>query len=122
MLLMALLLFFILFAVPSCAIVTNNLDQALVPQEPDTGIKCESCPCVNPCALLPPPPPPPPKSSYCPPLPPPPPRFIYVTGVPGNFYVTDSYDNWNFYSAATQNAVAKLLLLAGFGALLFVII
>ncbi|XP_002532967.2 uncharacterized protein LOC8276573 [Ricinus communis] len=115
-------LFLIFFAVPSCAAtsVTKKLDQTLVPQpqEPDAGIKCGSCPCVNPCAQLPPPPPPP-KTVYCTPLAPPPPRFIYVTGVPGNgnLYVTDPYENWDYYSDATHNVVSWFLAAFGFGVL-----
>lgn len=68
----------------------NKLEQKL---KEEVGIKCGSCPCVNPCA--PPPPPPPPKNCNPSPLPPPPPRFIYVTGIPG-VYQTDQ-NGWDYY-------------------------
>ncbi|KAJ0042303.1 hypothetical protein Pint_18630 [Pistacia integerrima] len=90
--------------------------QELVPPEPDSSIKCGTCPCVNPCDQLPPPPPPPPKTTYCPPLAPPPPRFIYVTGMPGQIYQTAA-DTWGFYSRAECNVAKILLVVAGYGVL-----
>ncbi|KAL6286771.1 hypothetical protein ACE6H2_011161 [Prunus campanulata] len=100
-------------------------------QEVDTGIKCGSCPCVNPCEqqqLLPPPPPsppppPPPKAPTtttqdCTPnnpyvtpnpyVPPPPPRFVYVTGLPGDVY---QYQTDAYYSAAPRHLYNLGLLL-----------
>ncbi|KAJ4848315.1 hypothetical protein Tsubulata_003703 [Turnera subulata] len=112
------LLLFMLCMVASGASTTEKIDQEQL--VPDAGIKCGSCPCVNPCAqLVPPPPPPPPPPSppppksttYCPPLAPPPPRFVYVTGEPGTVYETDPYD-W-FYNSAGQNFVHWLLILVG---------
>ncbi|KAJ6368111.1 hypothetical protein OIU78_000645 [Salix suchowensis] len=52
--------FMVCTIIPVCrASVTKNPDQALDPRELGTGIKCGSCPCVNPCSQLVPPPPPP---------------------------------------------------------------
>uniref|UniRef100_A0A6N2LF86 4Fe-4S ferredoxin-type domain-containing protein n=1 Tax=Salix viminalis TaxID=40686 RepID=A0A6N2LF86_SALVM len=116
--------FMVCTIIPVCrASVTKNPDQALDPGELGTGIKCGSCPCVNPCSQLvppppplpPPPPPPPPQTLYVTPLAPPPPRFIYVTSVPASLSETDPYDHWKFYSGARQNAVSWLLLLVGLG-------
>ncbi|KAJ6766644.1 LEUCINE-RICH REPEAT EXTENSIN-LIKE PROTEIN 2 [Salix purpurea] len=73
--------FMVCTIIPVCrASVTKNPDQALDPRELGTGIKCGSCPCVNPCSqLVPPPPPPPPQTLYGTPLaPPPPPQTLYV--------------------------------------------
>ncbi|XP_030530455.1 uncharacterized proline-rich protein-like [Rhodamnia argentea] len=88
-----------------------------------SGIKCSTCTCSDPCGQqqsLPPPPPPPPRPPP-PPLPPPPPRFIYVTGMPGNLYSSDTNDDWHYYySGASRNRVAgynELVLLVGFGIL-----
>ncbi|KAL5743418.1 hypothetical protein ACOSQ2_026534 [Xanthoceras sorbifolium] len=118
------------FTIQASATLSKKLDQEqlLVPP-PDynyNGIKCGTCPCVNPCGQLPPPPPsppppppppPPPKTPSCPQqqqLPPPPPRFIYVTGVPGEIYQTE-VDNWGFFSRSAEcNVAKKLLLLAGY--------
>lgn len=126
--------FMVCTIIPVCrASVTKNPDQALDPRELRTGIKCGSCPCVNPCSQVAPPqppppppppqtlcgtplaPPPPPQTLYGTPLAPPPPRFIYVTSVPGSLSETDPYDHWKFYSGARQNAVSWLLLLVGLG-------
>ncbi|PON81387.1 hypothetical protein TorRG33x02_228120 [Trema orientale] len=91
-----------------------------------TGIKCGSCPCVNPCGqqLPPPPPPPPPKTPYCSPvtLPPPPPRFVYVTSLPEQPYQANIIpnNNWQyFYSSAGRInlELRTLLLFVGFCAL-----
>ncbi|XP_010274665.1 PREDICTED: leucine-rich repeat extensin-like protein 2 [Nelumbo nucifera] len=87
---------------------TEKVDQTIVPQTPDLGIKCTACSsCENPCNQHPPPPPPPPPttpSSYCPP--PPPPPFFYITGPPGNLYPFDP-----FFSSAGRNSVAGVLVL-----------
>lgn len=129
------LFLFISFSSPISATLPEKLEQTSVPQEADTEIKCGTCPCVNPCAQqLPPPPPPPPPPSppppppknpstpYCAPLAPPPPRFIYVTGVPGDLYVTNPSNTWVYnYSGAGRNVIAGLLLLVGCGVQLVVI-
>ncbi|KAJ6370898.1 hypothetical protein OIU77_001415 [Salix suchowensis] len=132
-LLFVLLSFLLCTIIPvSRASVTKKLDQTVVPQEPDAGIKCGSCPCVNPCGGLPPPPPPPPppphppppppKTPYCTPLAPPPPRFYYVTSVPGNLYETDPYYQWGLYDGARQNTATWLLLLVGLGVIELLVI
>lgn len=85
-----------------------------------TGIKCGSCPCVNPCVqqLPPPPPPPPPKTQYCSPnvLPPPPPRFVYVTSLPEQPYQANIIpnNNWQYYYSAARriNLELRILLLS----------
>ncbi|KAL3735632.1 hypothetical protein ACJRO7_024714 [Eucalyptus globulus] len=103
---------------------------------PKSGIKCSTCTCSGPCGQqlslppTPPPPsppplPPPPMTAYCsplpvPPPPPPPPRFIYVTGVPGDVYSSNTNDDWHYYySGASRDHVAGcnkgLVLLIGFG-------
>ncbi|GAV73126.1 hypothetical protein CFOL_v3_16613 [Cephalotus follicularis] len=103
----------------TCATFTSKLDQTLVPQEPDTGIKCGTSPCADPYPHLPCPPPPPPKNAYCAPctLPPPPPRFIYVTGVPGNLYPSTDTNEWTFYSSARRNVETWLMFFVGYGVL-----
>ncbi|XP_062152064.1 uncharacterized protein LOC133860490 [Alnus glutinosa] len=133
-LLMLHLFLFISFSSPTSATLSEKLDQTSVPQEADTEIKCGTCPCVNPCAQqLPPPPPPPPpppaapknpSTPYCTPLaPPPPPRFIYVTGVPGDLYVTDpAYNTWVYYSGVGRNVIVGFLLLVGCGVLELMVI
>ncbi|KAM1061033.1 hypothetical protein ACFX13_026173 [Malus domestica] len=84
----------------SVTATTYDDHQPLVSKEVDAGIKCGTCPCVNPCEQqqLPPPPPPPPPPPKTPtttqdcnpnpsqyvPVAPPPPRFVYVTGLPGD--------------------------------------
>ncbi|KAL6219519.1 hypothetical protein ACLB2K_007278 [Fragaria x ananassa] len=101
-------------------------------EETDTStatgeIKCGTCPCVNPCQQqqqeLPPPPPPPPPAmtTGCTPalpaapavLAPPPPRFIYVTGIPGDLYKTDTYGSsysYDFYSAAAPPPYPNMII------------
>ncbi|KAH0983565.1 hypothetical protein GBA52_010742 [Prunus armeniaca] len=110
----------------------DHHQQTLVSQkkEVDTGIKCGSCPCVNPCEqqqVLPPPPPPPPSppppppppkaptttTQDCPPnpyVPPPPPRFVYVTGLPGDVYQYET-DAYAYYSPAPRHLYNLGLLL-----------
>nr|XP_011467108.1 PREDICTED: uncharacterized protein LOC105352253 [Fragaria vesca subsp. vesca] len=117
-------------------------------EETDTStttgeIKCGTCPCVNPCQQpqqqLPPPRPPPAMTAGCTPalpaapalLAPPPPRFIYVTGIPGELYKTDTYGSsysYDFYSAAapppypnmiiTMPPALLVILLMAFGGML----
>ncbi|KAL6325935.1 hypothetical protein AAG906_038426 [Vitis piasezkii] len=112
-------------------------DQILVPQVPDSSIKCMTCPCVNPCSdqhsppppppPSPPPPPPPPRTQDCgqqvPPPPrfiyitePPPPRFTYIISEPGNLYATNP-SNLGFYSASGRNVVIGFMVLVGCGIL-----
>ena len=112
-------------------------DEILVPQVPDSSIKCMTCPC-DPCSDQHPPPPPPPPPSPPPPPPrlqdcgqevPPPPRFIYVTGQPpppprftyitsepGNLYASDP-TNFVFYSAARKNVIIGFVVFVGCGIL-----
>ncbi|XP_023528316.1 leucine-rich repeat extensin-like protein 3 [Cucurbita pepo subsp. pepo] len=105
------------------------------PQDPNSEIKCGSCPCSNPCVKQFPPPPPPPPPPNCKPAlppppppprfiytalsPPPPPRFIYTTGVPGNLYQIDANNRWYYFSGTTRNrpATAVLVVALGCGAL-----
>lgn len=94
-------------------VVQQKLQQA---DDDHAGIKCGSCPCVNPCAQeqqlsppppppSPPPPPPPPKNCNPSPLTPPPPRFIYVTGIPGVYQTTDQ-NSWQYYYSGGGRNVA----------------
>ncbi|XP_052196113.1 leucine-rich repeat extensin-like protein 1 [Diospyros lotus] len=88
--------------------------------EPNAGVKCGACPCVNPCNQQQPPPPPPsfPSSQYCAPTPPmamtpPPPRFVYFTDPRGYLYQRDPFD-LPIYSSADWN-LASPPVLVGFG-------
>ncbi|KAK9271649.1 hypothetical protein L1049_002012 [Liquidambar formosana] len=128
--LLMMLLVFISVSIPINAALSKKVDQIVVPQPPDAGIKCTACSsCENPCAqqFTPPPPPPPPPPPKIPPpencncinplpLPPPPPRFVYVTGPPGNMYPMEPYD-LDFYSGAGRSVPVGLLILVVCGVL-----
>ena len=107
---------------------SRKLDENLEPQAPNVGMKCMTCPCVNPCQLQPPPsqycypvgpPPPPPRFVYftdpLAALAPPPPRFNYFTSPQGNLFATDPY-NLRIYARGGRNVVS-LLLFVGCGLL-----
>ncbi|GMP31069.1 hypothetical protein CsSME_00005444 [Camellia sinensis var. sinensis] len=115
--------------IPVNATFLRKLDETLVPQTLNPGMKCTVCSCANPCdqqlppPLPPPPPPPPPppnfpSSQYCSP-PPPPPRFVYFTGQQGNLYPIDPYDS--IYSTAVWNVMNLQVLVWG-GLLLVVLV
>ncbi|KAL6326010.1 hypothetical protein AAG906_038502 [Vitis piasezkii] len=97
-------------------------DQILVPQVPDSSIKCMTCPCVNPCSDQhsppppSPPPPPPPRTQDCGQQVPPPPRCTCITSEPGNLYPTDPF-YLGFYSASGRNVVIGFMVLVGCGIL-----
>lgn len=106
------LVFFSMFIVLHCLTNQANSDSPLE----HTAITTTQPPvrdsCVNSCAQ-PPPLPPPPRKTYCSRSfsSPPPPKYMYMTGVPGELYRTESDDQWGYYSSANQNSVKCLLVI-----------
>ncbi|KAL7231518.1 hypothetical protein ACSBR2_009712 [Camellia fascicularis] len=113
--LLMMLVLFLSFFVPLNANFSRKLDETLlVPESPNSDMKCTANPCDH--QLPPPPPPPPPLPNFQisqPPPPrfiyfagPPPPRFYYFSGQPGNLYPADPY-GMDIYSGAGWNVYLK---------------